>query len=607
MNILPKNYRITFSTSILVIASLVMVPFLLNSCTEDEALEVLSKLLPVEDIEISDELLGKVVYGPEKFISDNSDVTVIEVEMSSLDFSCHQAPYSVIVVNGEVDGSFLVNEAKVLVDNIEIFNHSDFRIKVERLADGVSFDATSTLRVELTGGSGNYVNIYFIGEKEEQSELVAYYHFNGNADSESCPAPNGVEMGGVSLTEDRFCNENSAYLFDGDDDKISFGTINDVYTLSMWFYNPTEITKDNFYGNLLQLDSGNPDGAGGISWGNSADEVDGEIVIFRNSGTGTNYFYWTNTESIPVGWHHQVIVWDTNEDGYRLYLDNVDLGIAAFSGIPILEKDFNMFEIGSNTESWGGKVDDIKMYNYGLLIEEVTALYLEKEWNGNCSSCATVDDNDIIDPIAYFPFSGNADDASSNNNNGLIHGAVLTTDRFGNPNYAYHFDGIDDYINFGSDNSLKVSDAISISVWLKPEESPNYPQILIKEGEYKLALYPKHEIGYTLTNTSPGWKNQVTAVTADLNQWTHVVLVYSANLEKIQLYKNNKLVHEQVGIGSIGDYHSDYNELWIGFRHRSGSNSDYFHGDIDDVRLFDYALSLCEVEALFRENGWTGE
>ena len=51
MNILPKNYRIAFNISMIVIVSLVTVSFLLNSCTEDEALEVLSKLLPVEDIE----------------------------------------------------------------------------------------------------------------------------------------------------------------------------------------------------------------------------------------------------------------------------------------------------------------------------------------------------------------------------------------------------------------------------------------------------------------------------------------------------------------------------------------------------------------------------
>ena len=41
--------------------------------------------------------------------------------------------------------------------------------------------------------------------------------------------------------------------------------------------------------------------------------------------------------------------------------------------------------------------------------------------------------------VAYFPFSGNANDASGNNKNGIVHGAILTTDRFGNANSAYFF------------------------------------------------------------------------------------------------------------------------------------------------------------------------
>src|SRR5688572_22093955 len=56
--------------------------------------------------------------------------------------------------------------------------------------------------------------------------------------------------------------------------------------------------------------------------------------------------------------------------------------------------------------------------------------------------------------VAYYPFSGNAND-SIGNNDGTVYGAALTTDRFGNPNSAYTFDGVNDYI--------KVSDAIGLN------------------------------------------------------------------------------------------------------------------------------------------------
>src|SRR6185436_5235414 len=51
--------------------------------------------------------------------------------------------------------------------------------------------------------------------------------------------------------------------------------------------------------------------------------------------------------------------------------------------------------------------------------------------------------------IAHYPFNGNANDASTNGNNGTVVGAQLTTDRNGNPNQAYLFNGTSDYINVG--------------------------------------------------------------------------------------------------------------------------------------------------------------
>ncbi len=49
--------------------------------------------------------------------------------------------------------------------------------------------------------------------------------------------------------------------------------------------------------------------------------------------------------------------------------------------------------------------------------------------------------------VAAYEFSGNADDSSGNGNHGVVNGATLTADRFGNPNSAYSFDGISDFVS----------------------------------------------------------------------------------------------------------------------------------------------------------------
>lgn len=67
--------------------------------------------------------------------------------------------------------------------------------------------------------------------------------------------------------------------------------------------------------------------------------------------------------------------------------------------------------------------------------------------------------------IGWYPFNGNANDESGNNNNGTINGAVLTTDRYNTPNSAYSF-------NFNSitfNNSIITSYPFSISGWFKKE------------------------------------------------------------------------------------------------------------------------------------------
>ena len=57
---------------------------------------------------------------------------------------------------------------------------------------------------------------------------------------------------------------------------------------------------------------------------------------------------------------------------------------------------------------------------------------------------ASVELNDGL--VAHYPFSGNADDHSGNENHLTVNGATLSEDRFGMTESAYSFDGADDYL-----------------------------------------------------------------------------------------------------------------------------------------------------------------
>jgi hypothetical protein len=68
--------------------------------------------------------------------------------------------------------------------------------------------------------------------------------------------------------------------------------------------------------------------------------------------------------------------------------------------------------------------------------------------------------------VGWWPFNGNANDESGNGNHGTVNGATLTTDRFGNVNKAYSFNGINNNIVVANSSTLNPSE-ISISVWYK--------------------------------------------------------------------------------------------------------------------------------------------
>ncbi|MDX5426742.1 MAG: hypothetical protein LPK46_01195, partial [Bacteroidota bacterium] len=67
--------------------------------------------------------------------------------------------------------------------------------------------------------------------------------------------------------------------------------------------------------------------------------------------------------------------------------------------------------------------------------------------------------------VVFFPFTQNSRDSSGNNHHSQVYGAVYSTDRFGNPNSALWFDGVDDSVIVGNVLNVPQQKAISYSAW----------------------------------------------------------------------------------------------------------------------------------------------
>ena len=95
--------------------------------------------------------------------------------------------------------------------------------------------------------------------------------------------------------------------------------------------------------------------------------------------------------------------------------------------------------------------------------------------------------------IAHYPLNGNANDISGNNINGTVVNATLTTDRNGNLNSAYYFNGSNTYIELPFSNlyNFAPQDSFSISVWVSPDQGYAWPAqaLVVKAHLIPILLY----------------------------------------------------------------------------------------------------------------------
>ena len=197
--------------------------------------------------------------------------------------------------------------------------------------------------------------------------------------------------------------------------------------------------------------------------------------------------------------------------------------------------------------------------------------------------------------VAYYPFDGNANDASGNGNNGTVYGAGLTTDRKGNSNSAYYFE-YGKYISVADNASLHGLKDFSVSVWVRVDElDGNWVSIICKGTEsvmeYGLQVLDKSEYHCC-------WYDSIMHGTVraesflPIGKWVHIAVSRSDGV--VSAYLNGEFLGAGVQYSLPS---ATSGALEIG-RDIPGS-TEYFYGAMDEVRLYNRALSAAEVKALY--------
>lgn len=198
--------------------------------------------------------------------------------------------------------------------------------------------------------------------------------------------------------------------------------------------------------------------------------------------------------------------------------------------------------------------------------------------------------------VAYYPFNGNANDESGNGNDGIEHGVWLATDRFGAYKAFSFAEGA--YIDVLLTEKLKITGNITIAVWFNFEGGYYNPRVI--------SLAPDQD-GYEIASNgtsssrsfsfSFGGNGIISNSKLYENNWYFFCGVCDA--DSIKIYINDKLDNE-VAISNKGFNY--YTNLNIG--RKATSSYDYWGGKIDDIIIYDRALTDQEIKMIYHDRGW---
>ena len=204
--------------------------------------------------------------------------------------------------------------------------------------------------------------------------------------------------------------------------------------------------------------------------------------------------------------------------------------------------------------------------------------------------------------VAFYPFNGNAEDHGGNQHHGEVHGAVLTSDRFGNANSAYRFDGSSATILARVTNMPAVDAAQTISWWFFIEQPPAYGDSL--GADNMIALVDTAEgIGLQFGYRAPGYRTAgldawywgggtvLQSPPPALSEWHHCVYTYDGRTHRFYLNA------QQVAQSAVQPQSGTPDMLMFG---NYPSGDQFFDGRMDDLRIYHRTLLQSEVDLLYK-------
>jgi hypothetical protein len=195
--------------------------------------------------------------------------------------------------------------------------------------------------------------------------------------------------------------------------------------------------------------------------------------------------------------------------------------------------------------------------------------------------------------VGWWPFNGNANDESGNGNNGTVNGPTLTADRNGNADKAYNFDGVDDYISNPTNGLPYGNSNRTISCWIRKENNGSqWSHTAVAYGSSSQANAVMLAVGNANTLTVQGWIDDFPANFTNISYEWHM-MTFSLNQGIGKIYYDGV----QIATQNISQWNTIQSGFYFGTR--IDLLNSYFFGQIDDIGIWNRALSDLEITQLY--------
>lgn len=203
--------------------------------------------------------------------------------------------------------------------------------------------------------------------------------------------------------------------------------------------------------------------------------------------------------------------------------------------------------------------------------------------------------------VAHYALDGDGADSAPNPAPATVHGAVVTADRFGRASHALSFNGTTAYLDAPSKKLPAAANPRTLSVWFRTaatapafQSGPNWGSTTATGDRFGISVMGK-AAGSTGVLRFSAQNSGVSGstVVAD-GKWHHGAVTFDGAV--VALYSDGALVKTDntLTLNTVGT------TLSIG-RSVPANDNDYFSGQLDDVRIYDRALSAAEIAAIFHE------